>query len=608
MLTNQRSPRNLFLMKPGVSGSTHICGHASPEYHQDPEKRNFGAENQVSSSLEAPNSLITVLRQAPNLQDRDNVDAEHLALEELAIYLADCDMNGGKRSPDARFALRDAFSALVRYRLMVREYIDAVPPQGVLRVLQCVRLFLRGPSFVAELIATDGAVKTLGQQYRQYASAYCEGLRETHGGHDTFQAEILSEVASIFKKLASVSGACPLQLLVDCDVHRSALSLISTRDAPILASVLTTLSVICSRVEECAALVVCPYSVYHVLLIMCEYDAPFNHLAGKLLQTICRTKEGKKELQRLGSVSMLMSLIRRPSDEAVLESSLRILGCILSDSLAINEFRDRGGVPILLALLIPRSTARTTNDLRFRQPAVTCLICSALTKIASDDVGSKQIQNFNGIYLLVKLLIDTHALPIDDRSSRPIFEIIVHALRALRFLFSMISNRKTFQHLFPPDIFGAFIDIGHYMQDIRLYRPLAHEWLGLPASVLKFTSSSLEEINHGRGGNDLKPWRVVHGYAVDELLGTGAFASVYRVHKENDRLNTDFAMKELYVDRSFFEHSLEQVTASVGQVAMEIEILSKLEHPNIVKYYESFMENDRLYIIMVRKIINCCHA
>ena len=73
-------------------------------------------------------------------------------------------------------------------------------------------------------------------------------------------------------------------------------------------------------------------------------------------------------------------------------------------------------------------------------------------------------------------------------------------------------------------------------------------------------------------------------------------------------MNTDFAMKELYVNRSFFEHSLEQVTASVGQVAMEIEILSKLEHPNIVKYYESFMENDRLYIIMVRKIINCCHA
>ena len=94
---------------------------------------------------------------------------------------------------------------------------------------------------------------------------------------------------------------------------------------------------------------------------------------------------------------------------------------------------------------------------------------------------------------------------------------------------------------------------------------------------------------------------------IRDSLGTGAFASVYRVHKENDRLNTDFAMKELYVNRSFFEHSREQVTASVGQVPMEIEILSKLEHPNIVKYYESFMENDRLYIIMVRKIINC-HA
>jgi len=64
-------------------------------------------------------------------------------------------------------------------------------------------------------------------------------------------------------------------------------------------------------------------------------------------------------------------------------------------------------------------------------------------------------------------------------------------------------------------------------------------------------------------------------------------------------------MKELDtgIDRDTFGESLKQVTASVGRVAMEIEILSKLEHPNIVNYHESFMENNQLYIIMVRKAL-----
>ena len=68
-------------------------------------------------------------------------------------------------------------------------------------------------------------------------------------------------------------------------------------------------------------------------------------------------------------------------------------------------------------------------------------------------------------------------------------------------------------------------------------------------------------------GNDLKPWRVVHGYVLMNSWELVPLGAAYRVHKENYRLNTDFAMKELYVDRSFFEQSLEQVTASVGQVA-----------------------------------------
>ena len=43
----------------------------------------------------------------------------------------------------------------------------------------------------------------------------------------------------------------------------------------------------------------------------------------------------------------------------------------------------------------------------------------------------------------------------------------------------------------------------------------------------------------------------------------------------------------------------EEVSASVGRVASEVEILSRLEHPNIVNYHESFThDNGQLYIIM----------
>jgi len=47
----------------------------------------------------------------------------------------------------------------------------------------------------------------------------------------------------------------------------------------------------------------------------------------------------------------------------------------------------------------------------------------------------------------------------------------------------------------------------------------------------------------GRGGSG-RPARVIRGYVVSELLGRGAFGSVYRVHKERSA-ETVCAMKEL---------------------------------------------------------------
>jgi serine/threonine protein kinase len=70
-----------------------------------------------------------------------------------------------------------------------------------------------------------------------------------------------------------------------------------------------------------------------------------------------------------------------------------------------------------------------------------------------------------------------------------------------------------------------------------------------------------------------------------------------RVHKERSA-ETVCAMKELnpsdHKDR--FGATPEEVSLSVGRVASEVEILSRLEHPNIVNYHESFTHGGAVHV------------
>lgn len=45
-------------------------------------------------------------------------------------------------------------------------------------------------------------------------------------------------------------------------------------------------------------------------------------------------------------------------------------------------------------------------------------------------------------------------------------------MRTLRFLFSIEKNRKSFKLVFPPEIFGNFIDIGNFNRNFQSYVPL----------------------------------------------------------------------------------------------------------------------------------------
>merc|ERR1719399_2302064 len=77
-------------------------------------------------------------------------------------------------------------------------------------------------------------------------------------------------------------------------------------------------------------------------------------------------------------------------------------------------------------------------------------------------------------------------------------------------------------------------------------------------------------------------------YQVMNKLGSGAFGVVHKVKRKSD--GHVLVMKR--VDLNMLSD------AEVAAAVQEATLLSKLEHPYIVQYFDSFVDQDSLYIIM----------
>lgn len=78
--------------------------------------------------------------------------------------------------------------------------------------------------------------------------------------------------------------------------------------------------------------------------------------------------------------------------------------------------------------------------------------------------------------------------------------------------------------------------------------------------------------------------RKVGEYYLVEVIGQGAFGKVYLAMKNGQK----YAIKELFIENR----------SGIEKVYKEIEILSELEHPNIINYTESFKKGNHIYIVM----------
>ncbi|KAG7282952.1 hypothetical protein CRUP_028469 [Coryphaenoides rupestris] len=167
-----------------------------------------------------------------------------------------------------------------------------------------------------------------------------------------------------------------------------------------------------------------------------------------------------------------------------------------------------------------------------------------------------------------------------------------YAFRMLRFVFSVERNRSLFRRLFPTELFEIFIDVGHYVRDLTAYQALQD-------TVSLYTEEELQALREGieSTNQNLPPIRVISGYAVLDHLGTGAFGSVFKVRKQCGQ--NLLALKEVNLHNPAFGKDKRTRDSNVEKIVSELIIIrEQMVHPNIVKYYKTFVEGDRLYVVM----------
>ncbi|XP_075067368.1 serine/threonine-protein kinase Nek10 [Mixophyes fleayi] len=499
----------------------------------------------------------------------------------------------------------DIFIALVKNRLGCSEWIDRAPSVHVLRVLICLRLLIREQFYQGVLHQIDG-IDTLAQYMQTTCNAYLSS------GEDEFDVDKLVNMTYIFQKLSAAKDQ--REWVIKSEVHKTLVKLLAARDSNVLLGALLALTSLAES-PECRAAISELNLVENLMMILHEYDLLSKRLSAELLRLLCSESDVKEQVKIYDGVPTLLSLLH--SDHLkLLWSVVWILVQLCEDPEISVEIRTWGGIKQLLHILkgeqylvsdrssigslssanaagrirhLYLSEDLSPREIQENTLSLQAACCAALTELVLNDTNAHQVVQENGVYIIGRMILPNRQ---NDciRSKSTLLQC--YAFRALRFLFSMERNRDLFKRFFPPDLFEMFIDIGHYIRDINTYEDLASKLNSLPEDKLKQVTDGIEGINQNK-----TPTKFIGNYAILDYLGSGAFGSVYKVRKCSGQ--NLFAMKEINLHNPAFGKDKSDRDSSAENIVFELTIIrEQLCHPNIVRYYRTFLENDKLYIVM----------
>nr|XP_018880413.2 serine/threonine-protein kinase Nek10 isoform X1 [Gorilla gorilla gorilla]XP_055236900.1 serine/threonine-protein kinase Nek10 isoform X1 [Gorilla gorilla gorilla]XP_055236901.1 serine/threonine-protein kinase Nek10 isoform X1 [Gorilla gorilla gorilla]XP_055236902.1 serine/threonine-protein kinase Nek10 isoform X1 [Gorilla gorilla gorilla] len=498
---------------------------------------------------------------------------------------------------------QEIFTALVKNRLICREWVNRAPSIHFLRVLICLRLLMRDPSY-QEILHSLGGIENLAQYMEIVANEYLGYGEEQH------TVDKLVNMTYIFQKLAAVKDQ--REWVTTSGAHKTLVNLLGARDTNVLLGSLLALASLAES-QECREKISELNIVENLLMILHEYDLLSKRLTAELLRLLCAEPQVKEQVKLCEGIPVLLSLLH--SDHLkLLWSIVWILVQVCEDPETSVEIRIWGGIKQLLHILrgdrnfvsdrfsigslssanaagriqqLHLSEDLSPREIQENTFSLQAACCAALTELVLNDTNAHQVVQENGVYTIAKLI-----LPNKQKNAAKSNLLQCYAFRALRFLFSMERNRPLFKRLFPTDLFEIFIDIGHYVRDISAYEELVSKLNLLAEDELKQIAENIESINQNKA-----PSKYIGNYAILDHLGSGAFGCVYKVRKRSGQ--NLLAMKEVNLHNAAFGKDKKDRDSSVRNIVSELTIIKEqLYHPNIVRYYKTFLENDRLYIVM----------
>jgi NIMA (never in mitosis gene a)-related kinase len=320
-----------------------------------------------------------------------------------------------------------------------------------------------------------------------------------------------------------------------------------------------------------------------LLTIISEYEGEFIQLAANILNSMCANDEISRAVRSQRGNVILVNQLKKSKDLPTTLYISRLIMTLCMETDNIKEFRALGLVGLLIRVIE-----------KSQDPLEVINALKILIDMTLDDDTSFYIRQ-HGAFAILSLIVQYHPSQFPEDFSEEIkpglYEIQLNALQCIRFLYSIERNRKYFRKVFSPQIFASFIDIGNYIKEISAYQPT----LKLLNSLSQRETEMLKEgFLLLKDSNENLPTREIAGYSVGSVLGKGAFGTVYEASKGQNR----YALKEIQLtelEGNMDDESPEQVLEMMNK---EVSIYKSLDHPNIIKYYTSFVDNESLYIVM----------
>ncbi|XP_031446103.1 serine/threonine-protein kinase Nek10 isoform X1 [Phasianus colchicus] len=568
---------------------------------------NAPSSKQQLSAIHFENGQISITRSLQNvgsdgqkLHHQWQESTEAVELENFSVTYKN-ERNFSKHPKHKLF--EDIFTALVKNRFNCREWVNQAPSIHFLRVLICLRLLMRDPHY-QEILYSLGGIENLAQYMETVANGYLDCGEEKHN------VDKLVNMTYILQKIAAVKNQ--REWVIASGAHKTLVNLLSARDSNVLLGALLAL-ISLAESPECREKICELNIVENLLVILREYDLLSKRLTAELLRLLCAESQVKEQVKIYEGVPVLLSLLH--SDHIkLLWSVVWILVQVCEDPETSVEIRIWGGIKQLLHVLqgdrnlvsdrssvgslssanaagriqhLHLSDDLSLDEIQENTFSLQAACCAAITELVLNDTNAYQVVQANGVYIIAKLV-----LPDKEKNAEKAYLLQCYAFRALRFLFSMERNRHIFRRLFPTDLFEIFIDIGHYVRDISAYEELVSKLNLLKEDELKQIAESIESVNQNKA-----PTKHIGNYAILEHLGSGAFGNVYKVRKHNGQ--NLLAMKEVNLHNPAFGKDKKDRDSRVQNIVSELTIIKEqLYHPNVVRYYRTFLENDRLYIVM----------